>query len=146
MCRVPDIHVEVILKRKIVSCVLLASVSFYVGCYNNQTITREELNAISKEDLNTKVEQRDITVFTKDSLEYRFSKENYRIQSDTLTGIGVQMIGGNDNRFHGRIPIADITLIETEAFDLTGTIIAIGLPVGLVGGLLLLFAAKMSEI
>jgi hypothetical protein len=134
------------MKKKIISCVLVTSLSFSVGCYNTQTITREQLEATTKEKLKAECEEVDIAVFTKDSLGYKFLKGNYRIQGDTLTGFGAQTIAGTERRFQGSISFADITSLETEEFDLAGTIIAIGLPVGFVVGFMFWFAAGMSEI
>jgi hypothetical protein len=134
------------MKRKIISCALVASISFSIGCYNTQTITREQLQATTKEELKAKADKDDITVFTKGSLEYEFSKGNYRIQGDTLIGFGVQTIDGNDRPFHGAISFADITSLETEKFNLGITILAIGLPVGLVVGLLSAWASHMGSI
>jgi hypothetical protein len=134
------------MKNNIISCVLVASLSFSIGCYNTQTITREQLTEPTKEELKAKTAQVDITVCTSDSLEYKFLKDSYRIQADTLTGFGVQTIGGTDRRFQGSISFADISSLKTEEFDLTGTIIAIGLPVGLVVGFLFWFGYEMSKI
>jgi hypothetical protein len=130
---------------KIISCVLVASLSFSIGCYNNDTITREKLNPITKEELRAEVEQLDITVFTRDSVEYKFLKGNYRVQGDTLIGFGVQTIGGDDRPFHGYVSFADITSLETEEFSLAKTLIAIGLPVGAAVAFLFAWAAGMSE-
>ena len=109
---------------KIISCLLVASLSLYIGCYTTDPVTKEELKA--------KVDQAYITVYTKDSLEYKFLKENYSIQGDTMRGFGTQTIGGDDRPFHGSISFADITLMETEKFNLAETIIVIVVPVGLV--------------
>ena len=133
------------MKKKIISCLLVASFSFSIGCYNTQTITREQLQANTREEVKAKWEQLDIAVFTKDSLEYKFLKDNYRIKNDTLTGFGVQTIGATERRFQGSISLADITSLKTEEFDLMGTIVAIGLPVSLICGLLLAMASELSR-
>jgi hypothetical protein len=129
--------VEVSVKRKVVSCVLVASLSFSIGCYGTGTVTKDELKA--------KDEQVDITVFTKDSLEYRFSKENYHIHGDTLTGIGVQLIGDGrtEGRFDGSISFADIASIEMSELSIGKTILlSVGI-IGVVGGgLFLIFLAS----
>jgi hypothetical protein len=130
---------------KIISCVLVASLSFSIGCYNNDTITREQLNPITKEELRAEVEQLDITVFTKESVRYKFLKGNYRVQSDTLIGFGVQTNGGDDRPFHGYVCFADITSLETEEFSLAKTLIAIGLPVGAAAAFLFSWAAGISK-
>jgi len=126
------------------SSLLLAPLLFCVGCYSNQTLTHEELNTITKERLRAEVEQRDITVFTRDSLEYRFSREHYRIRADTLTGFGIQTSAGNDVRFQGSISFADITSIRTTEFSLAQTLVAIGLPVVAVGAFLIALAIGMA--
>jgi hypothetical protein len=88
------------------------------------------------EELKAEVGKVNITIYTKDSLEYKFLKENYSIQGDTLRGFGTQTIGSDDRPFHGSISFADITLMETQKFNLAETIIVIviviGVPVGLV--------------
>jgi hypothetical protein len=111
--------VEGTVKRKIVSCVLVASLSFYIGCYSTEMVSKDELKA--------KVEQLDITIFTKDSLEYKFSKENYRIQGDTLSGYGIRRWNvSTDVIFDASLPFADIDSIETREFDPTRTIVLCG--------------------
>lgn len=130
---------------KIISCVLVAFLSFSIGCFNNDTITREQLNPVTKEKLRAEVEQRDIIVFTKESVVYKFLKGNYRVQGDTLIGFGVQTIGDDDRPFHGYVSFADITSLETEEFSLAKTLIAIGLPVGAAVAFLFAWAAGMSE-
>lgn len=134
------------MKKNIISCILMASLLFSFGCYTNQTITREQLDNIPNEGLKAEFEQHDITVYTKDSLEYTFLKDNYRIESDTLMGSGEQTIAGNNRPFNGSISFGDITLLKTENFDTTATIVAIGLPVGLAVGFLLVLAAGLSKI
>jgi hypothetical protein len=138
-------YVEVIMKKRTISFVLILSLSFSIGCYNNQTITKEELTPTTKGKLNAEGEQRDITVLMKDSREYQFSKENYRIQGDTLTGFGVQKINDNEGPFHGSIALADITSLKTTEFSLTKTLLAIGFPVAVVGAWFIAFAAGMSR-
>ena len=130
------------MKRKIISCVLVASFSFSIGCYNTQTITREQLQSTSKGQLNA--EQLDITVCTIDSLEYKFLKDNYRIQGDTLTGFGVQTIGGIDRHFQGSISFANITSLKTAEFSLAKTIVAASLPFVAFGGFILILASSLS--
>ena len=136
---------EVTIKKKTISFVLIVSLSFSIGCYNNQTSTKEELTPTAKEKLTAEVEQHDITILTKDSREYQFSKENYRIQGDTLTGFGVQKINDNEGRFHGSIALADITSLKTTEFSLTKTLLAIGFPVAVVGAWFIAFAVGMSR-
>jgi hypothetical protein len=135
-------HVEVIMK--FISFVLIASLLVSLGCYNNQTIVKEDLDRATVEKLQAAVEERDIWLFTRDSLEYQFSKANYRIKGDTLTGFGFQTIAGQKSRFQGSIPFAEITSLKTSEFSLATTLFAIGLPLLAAGGFLLAFAIGMS--
>jgi hypothetical protein len=121
------------MKKKIISCILVASLLFSIGCYNSQTITKEQLNSTAKKELETEFDSIDITVLTKDSSEYKFLKGNYRIHGDRLVGFGVRRIAGNDSSFHGSISFADITSLETTEFSLADTILAIGLPTIIAG-------------
>jgi hypothetical protein len=109
------------MKKKIIPCLLVVSLSFYIGCYSTEMVTKDELK--------TQVEQVDITVFTKDSVEYKFVKGNYRVQGDSLVGFGVQKMGYIDVPFHGSIALADITSIETGGFSVGKTVL---LGVGLI--------------
>jgi len=88
------------MKKKIIPCILVVSLLFSIGCSSSHTIATEKLEA-----------KPDITVFTKDSLEYEFLMDNYDIQGDTLIGFGEQRIGGRDERFHGSIALADIKTV-----------------------------------
>jgi hypothetical protein len=123
--------------------VLVSSLLFSIGCYSTVMMTKEELKA--------KVEQADITVWTRDSLKYEFSKGNYHIQGDTLTGSGVR-VGVNksthkqykQNSGVTSIALADITSIETSEFSSAKTVLLI---IGLGGVLLVtLWAVHMSHI
>jgi hypothetical protein len=104
------------MKRKIVSWLLVGSLSLYIGCYNTEMV--------SKEGLKPRVEQYDITVSTKDSLEYIFLKDNYRVQGDTLTGFGVRRSNRrSDIVLDASLPFADITSIETKEFSFGKTLL-----------------------
>jgi hypothetical protein len=113
------------MKRKIISCLLIFSLLFSVGCYSTDLITKEEFKA--------KVKQDDITLFMKNSLEYKFLKDNYSIQGDTLSGFGVRKWSwGSDIVLDASLPFTDITSIEARQFNLTRTLIlcgGIGVPI-----------------
>jgi hypothetical protein len=125
------------MKRKIVSSVLVFSLLFSMGCYSSEVITKEDLKA--------KVKKVDITVFMKNSVEYKFFKDDYRIQGDTLIGFGTHTSTGNGASFYGSISFKDITSIETPEFSLTLTLVAIGLPFGIVGALIAVIAYRISK-
>jgi hypothetical protein len=108
--------VEVTLKRKIVSCVIVASLSFYLGCYSTEMVSKDEIKA--------RIDHVDITICTKDSLAYKFSKENYRIEGDTLSGYGIRTSNrSSDIVLDASLSFADITSIETREFSLIRTIL-----------------------
>jgi len=98
------------MKTKIVPCLLIASILFYIGCYNTETVTKEQLKATSIFD---------ITVITVDSLEYKFSKQHYSIVGDSLSGVGVQIIDvwPGENQFKGLIPFSNIAQIKKDEFN-----------------------------
>ena len=94
---------------------LVASLGFNIGCYNTAMVSKDELKA--------RVEQVDISILTNDSLEYKFSKGNYRIQGDTLSGYGIRR--GNvttDVVLDASLPFAQVHSIEIREFDLAKTI------------------------
>ncbi len=111
------------MKNKIVSCLLVVSLSFYIGCYSTEMVSKEELKA--------KRHQVDVTILTRDSLEYRFSKENYSIQGDTLAGYGSRRWNmSTEIVLDARLSFTDMTSIETKEFSLVRTILlcsAVGL-------------------
>ena len=102
--------------RKIVSCVLVASLSFSIGCYSTEMVSKDEIK--------TRIDPVDITIYTKDSLEYKFSKECYRIQGDTLSGYGIRTSNRSSSIvLDASLSFADITSIETRQFSLIRTIL-----------------------
>jgi hypothetical protein len=120
---------EDIMSTKIVSCVLLASLCFSLGCYNAEAISKAELKA--------QTEQADMTVFMKDSVEYKFIKDNYQVHGDTLSGFGVRTSGASTELVrNARLPLADIGSIESRGFNLKNTLLLCG-GIGLVGGLII---------
>jgi hypothetical protein len=107
------------MNRKIVSCVLLASLSLYIGCYASGTVTKEELKA--------KTDRIDMTVYTKDLSRYKFSKEDYRIHGDTLSGSGIRMWNTIDDTVrNASISFADIGLIESNELSVWKTVLLCG--------------------
>jgi hypothetical protein len=103
----------------VLTCVYLCLLIFFIGCYSPAVVTKEELKA--------KAEGIDITLFTKDSVEYKFLKGNYHIQQDILIGYGVR--GRNmdsDIVLDASLPLAEIASIEIMRFDVTKTIMFCG--------------------
>ena len=107
------------MRRKCVARVLVASLLFAIGCYSTTTVT--------KEDLKGKVGEADIIVFTKDLSQYNFSKEDYHVHGDTLSGAAVRRrIMGDEVALKASIAFSDIGLIETREFSPVKTILACG--------------------
>jgi hypothetical protein len=121
------------------SFVLIGSLMLSYGCYSDQTITNGEITATPKENYSALAGQRDLIVFTKDSLRYEFSKESYSIRDDTLTGIGVQTCDGKESRFRGTLSFSDITSLQTSEFStgktIAGTLLLVALVVAVGLGL-----------
>ena len=110
---------EVTVKKKIFSCALVSSLLFSIGCYSLREVTKEELKA--------KAEQVDVTVFTKDSIEYKFLKDNYGIRGDTLSGFGVRRRNtSTDIVLDVSLSFADVTSIHSEKFDLMKSLLLFG--------------------
>ena len=135
------------MNREIICCVLVASLLFSIGCYSTEMVRKEELKA--------KAEHADITVYTKDYLEYKFSKGNYSVQRDTLTGWSrvLTVPSSTSLSFQERvallesgrsvsantsardsvvnsIALGNVTSIKTEQFDLPLTLVT-----SVIGGL-----------
>ncbi len=107
------------MKRKIVSWVVAASLLSYLGCYDTEIVTKEGLNA--------RADQVDITLFMRDSLEYQFLKNDYRIQGDTLKGFGVRRLHGvSDIVLGASLAFTDIMSIETTELSTGKTILLCG--------------------
>ena len=132
--------------RKIIAYILLVSFSLSFGCHNTSELSKDDLISTPTTDLKTKCEGFDVTVSTSNSGKYNFSKDNFRIHADTLTGFGTQYLNGNDVPFRGSIPLGDVRSIETKEFSPTKTILIIVIPAGIVTVLLFMWAAAMSEI
>jgi len=111
--------------------VLVASLLFTTACYNTGIVTKEELRARN--------EPVDITVWTRDSLTYRFSKEHYSILGDTLSGSGVRLSAGMPDSVVATIALADISSIEaTEFSEGKSVLLGFGIVIIATGGLILI--------
>jgi len=107
------------MRRRCAARVLVGSLLLSFGCYSTNTVT--------KEDLKGKVGQVDIIVFTKDLYQYNFSKEDYRVRGDTLSGTGIRKrIMEDEVALKASIAFTDIGLIETREFCPVKTILVCG--------------------
>ena len=108
---------------------MLAFLPMWFGCYNIESATRDSIT--------TQEEQLEVRVLTKDSVEYRFLGENYRIQGDTLSGFGVRTRSNSSEIvFDARLVLSDMTFIETKEFSARRTIAFIA-ALGIVGYLII---------
>lgn len=112
--------------RPIVSCTLVASLLFWIGCYSSEVVSREEFR--------TEAGRVDVALLTTDSLQYRFSEGNYQIDGDSLTGAGFRSGHlSTDLVLNVRLSLANISAIEITRFDLLktaalcGGVVAIGI-------------------
>jgi len=107
------------LRRTLARWLLAGSILLYAGCYNTETLTKEQLTATP---------DRDITVITKDALKYKFSRQNYRIVGDSLSGAGVQIIDvwPGEHQFNGSIPCSNIAQISHDEYNSRKTIFIVG--------------------
>lgn len=104
------------MSRTAASIALYCSLLFSIGCYSTVVVTKEEFIL--------KGERADVTLISKDSIEYKFLEGNYRLQGDTLKGFGVrrrQMF--SDIVLDASLPLADISSIEAEEFNSTKTLL-----------------------
>jgi hypothetical protein len=102
-------------KRNVIFGLSVASLVTFAGCYTTEMMTAEGLKA--------RTEPVDITVFMKDSCEYRFAKENYRIAGDTLSGYGIRKRNlSTDVVLHASCALAECDSIEGREFNLTRTV------------------------
>ena len=108
---------------------MLAFLPMWFGCYNIESATRDSIKS--------QEEQLEVRVMTKDSVEYRFLGENYRIEGDTLSGFGVRtQSNSSEIVFNTRLALSDMTFIETKEFK-AGRTVAFIAALGVVGFLII---------
>jgi hypothetical protein len=98
------------LKKIVISFLLVAIFNLLVGCYSSELITASEYNQIEEND-----KPDAIRLSTKDSQEYHFSKSNVYIENDTLWGKGEMIFGSNEKPFEGKFAITEIKSIQIES-------------------------------
>jgi hypothetical protein len=108
------------MKKRIVACMLMISLLFYLGCYNTTRLTKEELAV--------KDRLPDISVVTNDGKKYEFEERKYHIFNDSLTGFGVQKLRPplSDIRFRGSIPLDSICVIEMKELSPAKSVLLAG--------------------
>jgi hypothetical protein len=111
---------EAVMRMKAIVFTIPVILASCIGCYSS--------NVISKEEFLSQSEQTDITVFTKDSSEYEFSKDQYRIAGDSLSGLAMltKPNAFGPEGFKGSIAIADIAQVEREEFSTARTVLLVG--------------------
>lgn len=114
---------------KLITIICLLGFLNYVGCYSVQNLTRNDL----EEDFAS-----DIRLLTKDNHTYFFAHGNYRIDKDSLYGIGKRLEGYSANEFEGKIAFKDIEMISGEKVDVGNTFLML-LGIGAVALVIYLF-------
>ena len=106
-------------RRRVVSCLLVGSLSLSVGCYNTAVVSTEGFRALG--------DQVDVIVSTPDSLQYEFTRGNYRTQGDTVSGYGIRRRNGSAEVLPSLcLRLSDGDVIETSEFDLLRTAMLCG--------------------
>lgn len=111
--------------KKILSWILITSfISYNIGCYSLQEISKEEFEA--------RTDKNEATLFTKDMETYQLNKSQYYIKADTIYAIGNKIVDG-DNKipFNGKIPLENVSVISIKESDgLATTFLVIGIIAG----------------
>ena len=97
--------------KKIVSTVLIPLLLLQLySCYSMKGISRGELV--------TQGEQKDVRITTTKFEIFEFKSFNYSIKSDTLYGTGEKIINEHTTvPFSGKIAVSDIEYVETSKFN-----------------------------
>ena len=79
---------------------------------------------VTKEQFVAQAGRVDVTLTTKDSVEYKFLRENYRVRGDTLLGFGHRKRHlSSDVVLDATLSLADVATVEVMKFDATKTIV-----------------------
>ena len=124
--------------RKTFSILILLSFCNYVGCVSTGPISVKE---VREEQFKINFTE-EIFITTVDSTRYHFGAGNYKIEEDTLHGVGADETTQPIKQFKGSIPLSEIVNFEQYHFTETGKAITfIGLTAIFVGSLLLIYYA-----
>jgi len=104
------------MERKIVSCALCSLLLVSAGCFSTAVVTMKELETTSH--------KADVTLFMKDSAEYKFLQGNYHVQGDSISGFGLQTRGPNsDIVLNASLSFGDVRSMEAKQFNLGKTVL-----------------------
>ena len=124
------------MKRIIVTYTLLFALPLYFGCSSLNSIQRDSWAQLKDNENKTDV----IFIKTSDGNKYNLDWESISISQDSLFGSGSRISGEDSFHFEGSIALWNIYKIETEQFDILGTIFSVGLLAMIV--MILLLAAS----
>jgi len=111
---------EVIVKKQLFIALLVPWFLFYLtGCYSMYDIT--------KEDLTPKNYDSDLHIITNTGGSYLFKANNYRVRNDTLFSFTNKIIGDSGTTTLTKIPLKDISALQTEKINTGSTVILIAL-------------------
>ena len=95
--------------KKPISLILTFSLlSYLTGCYSMNQVTEDEFKTDSK--------GKEIRVLTNDIELYQFA-DDFKIESDTLIGSGVRIVGEKETPYTGKIPLNKISSFEIKRVD-----------------------------
>ena len=103
--------------KKPISLILIFSLLLYLaGCYS--------MNQVTEDEFKTDSEGKEIRVLTNDIELYQF-KDDFKIESDTLIGSGVRIVGEKETPYTGKIPLNKISSFEIKQVDGSKTVMLI---------------------
>jgi len=113
--------------KKLISSILaFALLTQIMGCYSYQEITKEEFNQTE--------EYADLQVKTTNQYIYQFDEDKYTVIEDSIYGSGKLKLKNGIKVYEdysGSVSLKDIESFKFDRFNLMGTIIAIGISVGI---------------
>lgn len=123
--------------KKYISAILINALLLqFAGCYSMQEITKEEFSQVDYPTFLVKTENKEIT----------FQRGNYYVWHDTIYGQGTcRTLNNIDEPFDSCLGLTDVKEIQTEKFNLGGTIaLASGIFVVIAGLIALVIASTWS--
>ena len=123
--------------KKLISSIFAILLLLYLsGCSSMNQVTREEFK-----DYNGNGE---VSILTKDNEIYKFHGY-YSIESDTLEGIGIKLVDGEETPFKGKIALDSISGFEIQESEnpglgLLGVLLGVPLTLALTFLLFFVFA------
>jgi hypothetical protein len=124
--------------KKYAIILIIGSFINYLGCYSYEQLRSSAI----KEELEQN-NHRELSIVTKDYIEYHFDSYMYSVKNDSLLGVSTFFQLNREVPFNGKIALNDITDIKIKN---TNTIGSIGMVLGLltIFGLTIIVVALAS--